>query len=131
VVVRELDDIEGAFRAMTKEKVNGLVMRLPRSSYAAHFKRVAELTLKYRLPAISTSVSWVDAGGLMSYGQDSSIGYRRAATYVDKILRGAKPADLPVEAPTKFELGINLKAAKQIGLTIPPNVLARADKVIK
>jgi len=131
VVVRGPDDIEGAFRAMTKERVNGLVMRLPRSAYFAHFKRVAELTMKNRLPAISTSIAWADAGGLMGYGQDSNISYRRAATYVDKILKGTKPADLPVEAPTKFELRINLKAAKQIGLTIPPNVLVRADKVIK
>jgi ABC-type uncharacterized transport system substrate-binding protein len=131
VVVRGPDDIEGAFRAKTKERVNGLVMRLPRSAYFAHFKRVAELTMKNRLPAISTSIAWADAGGLMGYGQDSNISYRRAATYVDKILKGTKPADLPVEAPTKFELRINLKAAKQIGLTIPPNVLVRADKVIK
>ena len=116
---------------MTKEKVNGLVMRLPASIYSAHFKRVAELTLKHRLPAIANAVSWVDAGGLMSYGEDFNTSFRRAATYVDKILNGAKPADLPVEAPTKFELGINLKAAQQIGLTIQPNVLARADKVIR
>jgi putative tryptophan/tyrosine transport system substrate-binding protein len=131
VVVRGPDDIEGAFRAMTKERVNGLVMRLPRSAYFAHFKRVAELTVKNRLPSISTGSSWVDAGGLMSYGEDSNISYRRAATYVDKILKGTKPADLPVEAPTKFELRINLKAAKQIGLTIPQSLLYRADKVIR
>jgi putative ABC transport system substrate-binding protein len=87
--------------------------------------------MKNRLPAISTSIAWVDAGGLMGYGQDSNISYRRAATYVDKILKGTKPADLPVEAPTKFELRINLKTAKQIGLTISPNVLVRADKVIR
>jgi putative ABC transport system substrate-binding protein len=131
VVVQGPDDIEGAFLAMGKERVNGLVMRLPASGYSTHYKRVAELTMKNRLPAISTQTTWVDAGGVMSYGPDFSIGYRRAATYVDKILKGAKPADLPVEQPTKFELAINLKAAKQIGLTIPPNVLARADKIIK
>ena len=131
VVVQGPDDIEGVFRAMSKERVNGLVMRLPASGYSTHYKRVAELTIKNRLPAISTSATWVDAGGLMSYGPDFSIGYRRAATYVDKILRGAKPADLPVEAPTKFEWIINAKTAKQIGLTIPQKVLARADKVIK
>jgi len=131
VVVQGPDDIEGAFRAMTKKRANGFVMRLPGASYSAHFKRVVELTVKNRLPAISTSTRWVDAGGLMSYGADSNIRYRRAATYVDKILKGTKPADLPVEAPTKFELVINLKAAKQIGLTIPPNVLVRADRVIR
>jgi putative ABC transport system substrate-binding protein len=131
VVVRGPDDFEGAFRAMTKERANGLIMRLPSSIYFAYFKRVAELTMKNRLPSISTSSAWVDAGGLMSYGQDPSISYRRAATYVDKILKGTKPADLPVEAPTKFELRINLKAAQQIGLTIPQSVLFRADKVIK
>jgi len=131
VVVQGPDDIEGAFRAMGKERVNGLVMRLPASGYSTHYKRVAELTMKNHLPAISTGTTWVDAGGLMSYGPDFSIGYRRAATYVDKILKGAKPAELPVEQPTKFELVINLQTAKQIGLTIPPNVLARADRVIK
>jgi ABC-type uncharacterized transport system substrate-binding protein len=131
VVVQGPDDIEGAFRAMGKERINGLVMRLPASGYSTHYKRVAELTMKARLPAIGTQTNWVNAGGLMSYGPDFSIGYRRAATYVDKILKGTKPADLPVEQPTKFELVINLKTAKQIGLIIPPNVLARADRVIK
>jgi ABC-type uncharacterized transport system substrate-binding protein len=87
--------------------------------------------MKNRLPSISNVTSWADAGGLMSYGADPDVSYRRAATYVDKILKGEKPADLPVEAPTKFELRINLRTAKQIGLTIPPNVLARADKVIR
>jgi putative tryptophan/tyrosine transport system substrate-binding protein len=87
--------------------------------------------MKNRLPSISNVTSWADAGGLMSYGSDPDVSYRRAAVYVDKILKGAKPSDLPVEAPTKFELVINPKAAEQIGLTIPPNVLARADKIIK
>ena len=125
------DDIDGAFRTITKERANGLLMRLQPSVFSAHYKRVAELTASSRLPSIATNKSWVDAGGLMSYGSDLNFQYRRAATYVDKILKGTKPADLPVEAPTKFEFIVNLKAAKQIGLTIPPNVLARADKVIR
>ncbi|MGB7950252.1 MAG: ABC transporter substrate-binding protein [Candidatus Binatia bacterium] len=93
--------------------------------------RIVNLAVKYRLPAIYPREDWVAAGGLMSYGPDRAEPYKRIAVMIDKILKGAKPADLPVEQPTKFELVINLKAAKQIGLTIPPNVLARANKVIK
>jgi putative ABC transport system substrate-binding protein len=130
-LIKGPDDIDGAFRTITKERANGIVMRLQPSLFSAHYKRVAELTANSRLPSIATNKSWADAGGLMSYGSDLNFQYRRAATYVDKILKGTKPADLPVEAPTKFELVINLEAAKQIGLTIPPNVLARADKVIR
>jgi putative ABC transport system substrate-binding protein len=131
VTVGRSDDFEGAFRTITKERANGLINRLPASVYSARFNRIAELTIKYRLPSIHSAPTWADAGGLISYGQDPNVSYRRAATYVDKILKGAKPSDLPIEAPTKFELVINLKTAKQIGLTIPPNVLARADRVIK
>jgi putative ABC transport system substrate-binding protein len=97
----------------------------------ANRKRTVGFAAKSRLPAIYPQGEYVEDGGLMSYGTNVADLYRRAATYVDKILKGAKPADLPVEQPTKFEFIINLKAAKQIGLTIPPNVLARADKVIK
>ena len=97
----------------------------------SHQARIVNLAVKTRLPVMYTNPEFVIAGGLMSYAADIPELGRRAATYVDKILKGAKPADLPVEQPTKFELVINLKAAKQIGLTIPPNVLARADKVIK
>ena len=131
VGVQSPDDIDGAFRTISKERTNGLLMRLQPSLFSAHYKRAAELTAISRLPSISLNKNWVDAGGLMSYGSDRDFQYRRAATYVDKILKGTKPADLPVEAPTKFEFIINLKTAKQIGVTIPPNVLARADKVIK
>ena len=94
-------------------------------------KQVVDLAVKSRLPAIYYAPEWVEDGGLMSYGVSYTDLYQRAATFIDKILKGTKPTDLPVEQPTKFELIINLKAAKQIGLTIPPNVLARADKVIK
>ena len=93
--------------------------------------RIISFALKSRLPSVYPSREAVEAGGLMYYGADLADSYRRVATYVDKILKGAKPAELPVEQPTKFELVINLRTAKQIGLTIPPNVLARADKVIK
>ena len=99
--------------------------------FFAERKRIVELAGKYRLPAIYPQKEYVDEGGLMSYGTDLTDQYRRAAVYVDKILKGAKPADLPVQQATKFEFVINLKAAKQIGLTIPVRVLERADKVIK
>jgi putative tryptophan/tyrosine transport system substrate-binding protein len=125
------DDIDSAFRTITKERANGLVMRLQPSLFSAHYKRVAELTASSRLPSIALVTRWVDAGGLMSYGSDLNFQYRRAATYVDKILKGTKPADLPIERPAKFEFVVNLKAAKQIGVTIPPTVLAQADRVIK
>jgi putative ABC transport system substrate-binding protein len=99
--------------------------------FRAERKRIVELAVKYRLPAIYPTKDYVDEGGLMFYGIDSTDNYRRAAVYVDKILKGAKPADLPVQQATKFEFVINLKAAKQIGLTIPVEVLARANQVIK
>jgi putative tryptophan/tyrosine transport system substrate-binding protein len=122
--------LENAFERARRERVDAIVpIGSPR--FFAERKRIVELAGKHRLPAIYSNRAFVDEGGLMSYGIDNHEQYRRAAVYVDKILKGAKPADLPVEQPTKFEFVINLKAAKQIGLTIPPNVLARADKVIR
>jgi putative ABC transport system substrate-binding protein len=123
-------DIETAFRAATKGRADGVVM-LGGTVFNTHRIQIVELAVKSRLPATYTRPEYVEAGGLMTYGPSINDLFRRAATYVDKILKGAKPADLPVEQPTKFEFIINLKAAKQIGLTIPPNVLARADRVIK
>jgi putative ABC transport system substrate-binding protein len=98
---------------------------------AANQKRIAGLALKSRLPSLYGSRGYVEAGGLMSYGADQADSYRRVAYYVDRILKGTKPSELPVEQPTKFELVINLKTAKQIGVTIPPEVLARANRLIK
>jgi ABC-type uncharacterized transport system substrate-binding protein len=123
-------DIETAFRAAAKERADGVVM-LGSSVFNTHRIQIVQLAVKSRLPATYTRPEYVEDGGLMTYGPNINDLFRRAAYYVDKILKGAKPADLPVEQPTKFELAINLKTAKQIGLTIPPNVLARADKVIK
>jgi putative tryptophan/tyrosine transport system substrate-binding protein len=129
-VVRTPDDFEPAFSAMKKERAGALItLRGP--LIVNQSKRILDLAAKNRLPAAYDDRSAVEAGGLMSYGANQADLDRRAATYVDKILKGAKPAELPIEQPSKFELVINLKAAKQIGLTIPPNVLARADKVIK
>jgi putative ABC transport system substrate-binding protein len=122
--------LESAFQT-AKQKQVGAIMSTASRPFFAERKRIVELAGKYRLPAIYFVKDFVDAGGLMSYGADYDDLYRRAAVYVDKILKGAKPADLPVQQATKFEFVINLKAAKQIGLTIPPDVLARANKVIK
>jgi putative ABC transport system substrate-binding protein len=124
-----LQDIESAFQGARKGRADAVLMLT--SPVLTYRKQIADLAVKSRLPAIYDRQEFVDAGGLMSYGVRISDLDRRAAAYVDKILKGAKPADLPVEQPTKFEFIINLKAAKQIGLTIPPNVLVRADRVIR
>ena len=129
--VRGPKDIETAFRATSNERAEALLYLVAGLVDAGHRAEITELAVRSRLPAIYQSRRYVEDGGLMSYGVNTADLDRRAATYVDKILKGRKPADLPVEQPTKFEFVINLKAAKQIGLTIPPNVLARADKVIK
>jgi putative tryptophan/tyrosine transport system substrate-binding protein len=124
-------DIEPAFRESSKGRADAVVMMVAGAVAAAHRTQILELAVKSRLPTMYQQNTYVEAGGLMSYGVNFTDLDRRAATYLDKILKGANPADLPVEQPKKFELIINLKAAKQIGLTIPPNVLARADKVIR
>ena len=129
--VQDASDIDRAFKAMIKAHADALTMFPGHPALFVNRKKIVELAANHRLPAMYSLREFVDAGGLMFYGPDLLVGYRRAATYVDKILKGAKPADLPVEQPTKFELIINLKAAKQIGLTIPPNVLYRADKIIR
>jgi len=123
-------DLESAFKTAKQKQVDA-IMTTPGRRLFAERKRIVELAGKYRLPAIYFSKEFVDEGGLMSYGADLTDLYRRAAVYVDKILKGAKTADLPVQQATKFEFIINLKAAKQIGLTIPPEVLARANRLIR
>jgi ABC-type uncharacterized transport system substrate-binding protein len=123
-------DIENAFRDARKGRADAMLV-LASPILESHRTEITDLAAKNRLPAIYHATEFVEAGGLMTYGVSIPDLFRRAATYVDKILKGAKPADLPVEQPTKFEFVINLKAAKQIGLTVPPNVLARADKVIR
>jgi len=123
-------DLEGAFRAAIRARV-GAVIAIRNFLFNRYQKKIAELAIKNRLPAMYERSDYVDAGGLMSYSSSDADNYRRAAYYVDRILKGAKPADLPVEQPTKFEFVINLKAAKQIGITIAPDVLALATKIIK
>jgi len=123
-------DFDRAFSDMTRARA-GVLTVLPANMFLREHKRLVDLAAKNRLPAVYTSREFVDAGGLMSYGANQPDLFRRAATYVDKILKGAKPGDLPVEQPTKFELIINLKTAKDLGLTIPQSVLARADEVIQ
>jgi ABC-type uncharacterized transport system substrate-binding protein len=127
---QNLDDLENAFRSSTKSHADAIVIGTG-GFFNTHQKRIVELAAKHRLPGMYIEQEFVLAGGLMTYATSIPELYRRAGTYVDKILKGAKPADLPVEQPRKFELVINLNTAKQIGLTIPPNVLARADRVIR
>jgi putative ABC transport system substrate-binding protein len=128
--VKAADGFEQVLAALSRQRPDGLYV-IASPLMAANQKRTVGFALKSRLPSMYYSREAVEAGGLMSYGADLADSYRRVAYFVDRILKGAKPADLPVEQPTKFEFVINLKTAKQIGLTIPPNVLARADKVIK
>jgi putative tryptophan/tyrosine transport system substrate-binding protein len=123
-------DLERVFAAAVRKHINGLIT-IRDAVTASYIRSIAELAIKHRLPSMNEDSSYVELGGLMSYAANDADQFRRAAYYVDRILKGAKPAELPVEQPTKFELFINLKTAKQIGLTIPPSVIARADKVIK
>jgi putative ABC transport system substrate-binding protein len=129
--VRNADGFDRVFAALKKERLDGLYVHGRSPIMTANEKHIVGFALKSRLPSMHSYRAGVDAGALMYYGADLSDSYRRVAYFVDKILKGAKSADLPVEEPTKFELVINLKTAKQIGLTIPPNVLARADRVIR
>jgi putative ABC transport system substrate-binding protein len=123
-------DLDRAFSDMTRAHAGALTV-LPSNMFLREHRRLVDLAAKHRLPAVYTVKEYVDAGGLMAYGPNLADLFRRAATYVDKILKGAKPGDLPVEQPTKFELVINLKTARTLGLTIPPSVLSRADQVIE
>jgi len=126
IMIHSPEELDAAFPTMEKDRPDAVIVQ---PSLPA--KRAAELALQYRLPAVSLARTFVDAGGLMSYGPDEADTYRRAAIIVDKVLKGAKPADIPVEQPTKFDLVINLKTATALGLTIPPAFLARVDEVIE
>jgi ABC-type uncharacterized transport system substrate-binding protein len=128
--IKRAEDFEVSFQAATQKRAQAMLMGTG-GFFAYHQRRIIELASKSRLPAMHTNIRFVEAGGLMTYAYDRPYQYRRAAEYVDKILKGARPSDLPLERPKKFELAINLKTAKQIGLTIPPNVLARADRVVR
>jgi len=128
--VRGADEIEGAFSKMTRDRVDGVIV-FPSITFATERRRLAELAAKHRLPAMFEHRFFTEAGGLLSYGPNILAGFSRAAHFVDKILKCAKPADLPVEQPTKVELVVNLKTVKALGLTIPPAVLLRADQLIQ
>jgi len=128
--VKGPNDLEGAFDTMSRER-SGALLVLPYPLTYAHAKRIADFAVRGRFPTVYPFREGAEAGGLLTYGPSFSDNWRRAAVFVDKILKGAKPADLPVEQPTKFELVINLKTAKALGLTIPPSVLGRADQVIE
>ena len=124
------EDLARAFAQFTQEKVEAVLVP-PDTTFLAHRQRIVELAAQSHLPAIYFTRVWVEAGGLLSYGPNLAESYRRAAIFVDKILKGAKPADLPIERPTTIELAINLKAARALGLTVPPSLLARANEVIE
>ena len=128
--IKRKEDIDRAFERIAKEGIRALLL-LPSTEISSRMKHIAELSLKYRIATIYTVALWAELGGLLSYGTDFYAYYRRAATYVDKILKGAKPADLPIEEPTRFELVVNMKTARAIGVTVPQTILVRADRVIE
>ncbi len=128
--IRGADDVDRAFAAMAKDRVDGLVL-LPGGAISSNQKQIAELAIKARIPATYTVSLWAELGGLIAYGTDFNTYFRRGATFVDRILKGAQPADLPIEQPTTFELVVNLGTAKALGITIPPSILVRADRVIR
>jgi putative tryptophan/tyrosine transport system substrate-binding protein len=130
VRARNRDEFLTAYAAMIKQQADAVIV-IQSGGTLPYRKELSELAMKHRLPSLCETSLWTEDGCLMNYGPDLLYLWRRAAIFVDKILKGRKPADLPVEQPTKFEFVVNLKAAKQIGLTIPPNVLARADRVIR
>ena len=128
--IRDISELAGAFRTAQGERADAMYV-MPSPTFYRHRAQLAELSVKHRLPGIYESDEFVEAGGLMSYGPDFPDLYRRSASYIDRIFKGAKPGDLPSEQPTKFDLVINLKTAKALGLTIPPLLLQRADQVIE
>ena len=128
--MRDRSELESVVAAQAREPNSGLVM-MPDTFTIAHRGEIAALAVRHRIPAVYPFRFFAEAGGLLSYGNDPLDNYRRAATYVDRILKGAKPSELPVQAPVKFELVINLKTAKALGLTVPPTLLSRADEVIE
>jgi putative ABC transport system substrate-binding protein len=129
--VRDEREIERGVAALAREEKGGLIVAGPPSSVARHYDLIVSLAARYRLPAVYSGRSFVPRGGLISYGSDPVDQYRRAASYIDRILKGEKPADLPVQFPVKYEILINLKTAKALGLTVPPSLLAIADEVIE
>ena len=128
--IKRKEDVDRAFEQLGIERIRALLL-LPSTEISSQMKHIAELALKHRIAAIYTVALWAELGGLLSYGTDFYAYYRRAATYVDKILKGAKPADLPIEQPTRFERVVNMKTAKAIGISVPQTILIRADRVIE
>jgi putative ABC transport system substrate-binding protein len=130
VPLKRAEELEPAFAGMAQDRANGVVV-FPNSITSSNGKQIADLAIKHRMPGVYAASELAEAGGLLSYGPLYADNYRRAAAFVDKVLKGAKPADMPVEQPTKFEMVVNMKTAKTLGITIPNSILVRADKVIE